>query len=263
MVTKGSCNLNSQSFITDEITNSLGRLSFSDTAGAGTFARQTYVQDGRCHGIIIPHMTFDGMQDGLEEFLLHIETYFHFHPAYFATEADKVLYTAAFLRGKAAKSFNTYVREWLDSKGHSIAAETQQIFSDFGLFKAKLHNLYGTLDKPALADRRIRDLRQTENVSLYAAEFLRWATDLGWNDAALRSQFFFGLTGALKSKLVKGPGHGDLPELIMAARKAEEKMLLSRRRTSNRPLAWNTSRTWIRCFSCHAIGHIARYCPRQ
>lgn len=242
----------------DEIVSGMGRLSVHDTLDSRSSIMSIWPPSGTCYHATIPQSTFDGTQSKLEDFLLQVETQFHFHPSWFVSEADKVLYTAAFLRDKAAKGFNPYVREWFDSNGRPAGTETKQIFGDFGLFKAKLHNLYGVLDKSALADQHIRRLRQTNSVSIYAAEFLRWAAELDWNDAALRSQFLIGLHGDIKSELIKDSRCDDLPGMIMAARMIDERSgLLSQCMTETHA----TSRAWTRCFSCQGFGHIARYCP--
>lgn len=210
--------------------------------------------------MVVPHLTFDGTQGKLEDFLLRIETHFHFHPARFATEADKVLYTAAFLVGTAAKAFEPHVRKWLDSKDRVVPTETGQIFGSFDLFKTKLHSLYGVLDKPAVAEQQIRCLVQTGSVSIYAAEFLQWAAYLDWNDAALRSQFTVGLNELIRSELTKASKYDDLPGLIIAARMIDERVSVAKAHLQRAPVNAN-NRAWTRCYYCRGFGHIARFCP--
>ncbi|CAJ0961395.1 unnamed protein product [Ranitomeya imitator] len=59
--------------------------------------------------------------------------------------------------------------------------------------------VYNDPDRVSLAESTIRHLTQGDRpVEKYCSEFRRWATDTKWNDPALRSQFYQGLSDKIK-----------------------------------------------------------------
>lgn len=233
--------------------------------------------------------TFDGTQGRLEGFLLQVQLYFHFNTAQFTSEADKVLYATSFLRGRAAKGFRPYLKDWLDNQGGSSPkTETRQIFHDYDHFEIKLNDLYGVHNETVFADRHIRRLRQTTSVSIYASEFQGYAADLEWNDAALRSQFYLGLKEAIKQELSREKGATSLGNMIKAAVTVDERLQdlkqdrylysgNSHSKATNRdhygpqPMELDNTekrgrsktRSEVRCYACQQTGHIARNCTSK
>lgn len=233
--------------------------------------------------------TFDGTQGRLEGFLLQVQLYFHFNAAQFTSEADKVLYATSFLRGRAAKGFRPYLKDWLDNQdGTQPRTETRQIFHDYDHFEIKLNDLYGIHNEAVYADRHIRRLRQTTSVAAYASEFHGYSADLEWNDAALRSQFYLGLKEAVKAELSREPGVSKLSDMVKAATAVDERLqdlkqdrylysgnshskATSRDHYGPQPMDLDNTervgrsktRSEVRCYACQKKGHIARSCPSK
>src|SRR5258705_8901891 len=66
-----------------------------------------------------------------------------------------------------------------------------------------LDTAFGDPDKVATAERKLRTLRQANrDFSTYYAEFVRYAADTTWNEAAKRSQLEEGLCHELKNDLI-------------------------------------------------------------
>jgi hypothetical protein len=235
--------------------------------------------------------TFDGTLGRLEAFQLQVQLYFYFNKAQFQKETDKVLYAASFLRGRAEKGFRPYLKDWLENHDEGTPkTETRKIFHDYDEFEIKLNDLYGVSNEESHADRHIRRLRQTTSVATYASEFQGYAADLEWNDAALRSQFYFGLKDAVKAELSRNINVRTLVAMINAAKEIDERLQeLRQDRTfypgfkshqkdkydedpyGPRPMELgNTAqrgrsqkRSGVRCYRCQEIGHIARNCRKD
>lgn len=135
-----------------------------------------------------------------------------------------MLYAASFLRGRAARGFRPYLKDWFDSQGGTPKTETRQIFHDYDHFEIKLNDLYGVHNEAVHADRCIRRLRQTTSVATYASEFQGYSADLEWNDAALQSQFYLGLKDAVKQELYREPKTTTLSQMITSAQKIDERL---------------------------------------
>lgn len=236
--------------------------------------------------------TFDGTQGRLEAFQLQVQLYLHFNQAQFGSEADKVLYASSFLRGRAARGFRPYLKNWLGTQGDgdTPSTETRRIFHDYDKFEEKMNELYGVPNEEIYADRHIRRLRQTTSVVAYASEFQGHMADLEWNDAAFRSQFYLGLKDAVKAELSRNANVTNLATMVKAAKEIDERlqelkqdrfMYLgptkgSSRTTSNDPYGprpmeldytekrgRSDKRSKIRCYRCQKEGHIARNCDQK
>lgn len=170
--------------------------------------------------------TFDGTKEKLENFQLQVQLYLHFNAHQFHSEADKVLYAASFLRGRAARGFRAYLKDWLvcQNSDDEPETETRRIFHSYDKFEEKLNDLYGIPNEEAHADRHIRQLRQTTSVAAYASEFQGYQADLEWNDAAYRSQFYLGLKDSVKAELSRNSSMTTLGAMIKAAKEIDERL---------------------------------------
>lgn len=242
---------------------------------------------------ICPPETFDGNQSRLEGFKLQVQLYFHFNSAQFGSEADKVLYASSYLRGRAARGFRPYLKDWLGNQeeGAEARTETKQIFHDYDHFEIKLEELFGIPNEAVHADRHIRRLRQTTSVSIYASDFHGYSADLEWNDAALRSQFYLGLKDGVKTELYRTGQTATLAQMVKAAIEIDDRLqdlkqdrlmyygparvdskATNRDPYGPRPMELDNmeqgrgrsrKRSEIRCYACQQKGHIARNCKRK
>lgn len=242
---------------------------------------------------VCPPETFDGNQAKLEGFLLQVQLYLYFNRAYFGSEAEKVLYASSFLRGRAAKGFKPYLKDWLDSQGgdQGPKTETRQIFHDYDHFEIKLNELFGIPNEAVYADRHVRRLRQTTSVAIYASDFQGFSADLEWNDAALRSQFYLGLKDQVKAELYRNGQTTTLSQMIKSAIEIDERLqdlkqdrlmyygparvdskATNRDPYGPRPMELDnteqgrgrsTGRSRVRCYACQQEGHIARNCKKK
>lgn len=175
--------------------------------------------------ISIPE-TFNGTPEKIEEFLIQLKLYILFNSAQFIRESDKVLYASSYLRGRAARSFRPYLKEWLSNQdpGDQPNRETKLIFRNYQEFKEKLESLYRISNEEAHADREIRKLRQTTSVTVYASEFQGFIADLGQNDVTFRLQFYLGLKDIIKSELVRERKTTTLTTLISVIKEVDERL---------------------------------------
>ena len=171
-------------------------------------------------------------------------------------------------------------------------AETRRIFHDYSSFEGKLQELYGISNEEAHADRQIRKLRQTTSVAAYMSLFQGYAADLKWNDAALRSQFYLGLKDAVKVELSRVEAT-NMSALAKAAKEIDERLQelrqdkcayygisqgYSKAKSAETygptPMELDTTEKdpeWLggrrrqnsKCYTCGALGHCARRCPRK
>ena len=241
---------------------------------------------------------YSGKAGGLEEFLLQIKLYLIFNKNSFPREADKVLYASSYLRGRAARSFRPYLKDWLDHEDEekSLHSETRRVFYNYANFEEKLETLFGISNEQTHADRQIRRLRQYTSVTAYASEFQGYQADLDWNDAALRSQFYLGLKDVVKAELSREKPT-NLSNMIRQAKDIDERLqelkqdqyyyregagrrskatnddpygpvpmeLDATERGLTRPGTTKGKRMRInkrdiRCYACQQLGHMARDC---
>lgn len=158
-----------------------------------------------------PHVSspshFSGNRAELRNFLSQVRLVIDVQPSRFQSERQKVLYAASFLRDTAYS--------WFEPLLHQSPAPS--LLDDFGEFTAKLSSVFGDPDQTASAERDIRHLRQRSSASAYAAEFQRLAAYISWNDSALASQFYWGLSDAVKDDMAQIDRPGDLATLIATA----------------------------------------------
>lgn len=175
---------------------------------------------------------FSGNRAELHNFLSQVRLVFDLQPSRFKTEKQKVLYAASFLCDTAYS--------WFEPLLHQLPPPS--LLNDFDEFAKKLSAVFGDPDQIATAERDIRNLRQRTSTSVYAAEFQRLAAYLLWNDAALASQFYWGLSDAVKDTMAQMDRPEDLASLIATAiridtRQTERKLEQRNRAPVAQPLA--------------------------
>jgi len=108
---------------------------------------------------------------------------------------------------------------------YRTAKQVPKILNSWPLFKEIFSSTFADVDKSASSANKIRKLYQgRQSVSTYAADFRLLASDLDWNDSALKVQFRYGLSNAVRDMLL----HFDIPdtldELIILAIKCDNRL---------------------------------------
>ena len=170
---------------------------------------------------------FSGNRAELRNFLSQVRLVIDVQQSRFQTERQKVLYAASFLRDSAYSWFQPFLEQ----------SPAPDLLDDFDEFAKKLSAVYGDPDQTATAERDIRTLCQRSSVSAYAVDFQRLAAHLQWNDAALASQFYWGLSDVIKDELAQMDRPRDLSTLMATTIRIDtrqtERRLEQRNRTQS------------------------------
>ena len=150
---------------------------------------------------------FNGTKHLLDPFITQVKLVIQVQPSRFVTERQKVLFTASFLRGSAAK--------WFQPLFNQVPSPT--LLDDFDEFLRALSASFGGLDDAHNAVSLLTHLVQSQSVSNYAAEFKCLSPLTGWNDAALSYQFYQGLKNNVKDELARCARPENLSKLIESA----------------------------------------------
>jgi len=157
---------------------------------------------------------FDGSRHLLRNFIAQIKLVIQAQPSRFATERQKVIFAATFLRGPAFSWLQPYL-ESLDEV---------EMLNNLTLFFKELQNVFGDPDKVATAERQLCKLKQTRSVANYATDFHRLSALTQWNDPALCYQFYEGLKNDVKDELSRTDRPKDLAGLIALAVKVDTRI---------------------------------------
>ena len=150
---------------------------------------------------------FNGTKHLLDPFITQVKLVIQVQPSRFITERQKVLFTASFLHGAAAKWFQPLFNQNPPSP----------LLDNFEEFLISLNTSFGGLDDAHNAVSHLTHLVQSQSVSNYSAEFKRLSPHTGWNDAALSYQFYQGLKSNVKDELARCARPENLSKLIESA----------------------------------------------
>jgi len=124
--------------------------------------------------------SFDGTCSKFSKFMTRLVLVFFSDWTRYTSNAAKIAYTASFLTGSAA--------DWFEPHLNKNSSTTN--FSSYGEFTVTLKNAYDDPDARAIAQRKLRNLKQGDkNCSTYHAEFVTYTTVLNYDDAT-KIQFF-------------------------------------------------------------------------
>lgn len=96
----------------------------------------------------------------------------------------------------------------------NMRPETQAMFQTFKGFIKHLKATFGPIDEARQAERHIQALRQKGAAITYIAEFQHYAMRTGWNNEALKAQYYRGLKDSVKDELVKEDKPSSLEEMM-------------------------------------------------
>jgi len=164
---------------------------------------------------------FDGSRKELLPFLTKCRLKFAGQASQFKSEKSKVLYAGARLTGPAFSWFLPLANNW-DTSDPDATPPSE--LTSFKTFSDALTTLYGDPNLAATADREIRRLRQLTSVAEYSAKFEQHKQYLGWNDIALRDQYYTGLKDEIKDEIVRSPRPETLDELKKLATRLDSRL---------------------------------------
>lgn len=182
--------------------------------------QQTYPREPK---ITLPEK-FNGDRKEFRNFINQIQLVFMLNPGRYPNDAAKVGTVGTLLTGKA--------RSWFTPLIENPSANAN-ILNDFEAFKSLMYQSFGDTDRVAVAENRIRRLRQgTRPAAHYGSDFRQLACDLKWNDSALISQFKDGLNDSVKDMLLHHSIPETLNEMITLAIKCDNRIFEHRQATN-------------------------------
>jgi len=173
---------------------------------------------------------FKGDRLQLTNFLSQCQLKVGAQPARYPDEMTKILFAGSFLRGEAYSWFQPLL-----ASSHLGVQPAE--FESFKTFTDALNTIYGDPNLEITAERELRQLRQTSSVAQYIAEFQRIRQYVHHNEAALISQFYYGLRDNVKDRLANSPRPSTLVELMKSATSHDSRIherILERKADSTR-----------------------------
>ena len=156
---------------------------------------------------------FDEIKGNLNVFLLQCDLYMYIRKEDFVLQ-NRILFICSYLRGSAYKWVQPHLNDYLANEKSDQNKYTKVLFKGLADFKDELRKIYGNVDKKHIAERKLQALRQTHSASVYAAEFRKLASQVQWEDAGLRVQFYSGLKDNIKDDLVRTGRPDELEKII-------------------------------------------------
>lgn len=137
---------------------------------------------------------FDGTnRNECGTFVSHLKLYIAGNIGQFPDDGSKVAFAMSYLRGQAFA--------WAEP--HLI--RDSPILTDWEGFLSALTDNLGDHDRVRTLTRQLQTLVQTGSAAVYSSTFSKISSLLGWNDVALRAQFYAGLKSEVKDALAMLP----------------------------------------------------------
>jgi hypothetical protein len=194
---------------------------------------------------------FSGERGKLRSFLAKLDLYIGFNQKKFNSEMDKGLYTVAYLKDAAFDWVDPKLHEFLDKSPREREADKETIFGDFKKFKEELRKAFGVVDEKRAAERRLHTLKMDKSAAKYSAEFQRIAALTDWDDDALVSQYYWGLSEGIKDEIARRDRPEELQEMIDTSINIDSRQW-ERRMEKTGP--YTAPRTWGRRFTTRTRG---------
>ncbi|KAE8239778.1 hypothetical protein A4X13_0g8071 [Tilletia indica] len=122
-------------------------------------------------------------------FVAHLKLKFAANAPSFASDASKIVYAASWLRGEAFEWFEPFLKS-----GSHLDMEWED-------FERQFLRSQGETDLKKTLTHDLQTLVQTGSAASYSTRFFHLATQLGWNDEALRARYYDGLKENVKDAL--------------------------------------------------------------
>ena len=153
---------------------------------------------------------FYGDRAKLKMFLMQCKLAFLSDSSRFATPESQVIFAAKKLRGAAFSWFEPTLNEKVTG---DLTAETKKTFGDFKEFERQIGQVYGEANEGRASARKLMQLRQKGSATQYYSLFSQYASRLDWDDEALASRYYEGLSDAIKDQMIPEPP-SEYPDLV-------------------------------------------------
>jgi hypothetical protein len=143
--------------------------------------------------VVLPEK-FSGRRENFRAFAIQVDDLFSLHVARYPDDFTKIRTVGSLLTDEAAAWYA------------AVRAKPQlhaEVLASFEVFFEKLRGMFGPVGEEAVAERKIRALRQgRQSAAVYGTKFLECVAHLEWNDAAFISQYRTGLCDDVKDMLL-------------------------------------------------------------
>ena len=186
---------------TGSLSGKLAKLSISNT-NMSTSGRPTTSHDEVKLKDDVRVEFFHGERAKLRAYLMQVKLVHALNPSKYSSESNKVMIAATYLRGDAQSWFEPYFSKQLDGDDDP---ETIRIFKSFDYYEEKLKQVFGNVDEERVAARMLRQLRQKGSAAQYYSRFQQLSARVEWDDTALASAYYEGLSEAVKDQMGPNP----------------------------------------------------------
>lgn len=211
-------------------------------ATANQAATAAAAVDGRRNHIKVKAPeAFDGSRKDLLPFLTQLDLHLTLRAVDFTTEEEKLLFASTLLRGKAFSWIQPQLARYRLNQAAGIPT-TSGPFVSMQAFSNELQLTFGDVDAYATAERELKRLRQTTSATAYSAEFTRITARLDFNDAAMASEYYYGLKDDVKDAITLQGRPKALRDLIKLSIELDNRQFDRQQDKRSQPLRLNTSR---------------------
>ena len=145
---------------------------------------------------------FYGDKAKLKIFLMQCKLAFLADSSRFETSESQVIFAAKKLRGAAFSWFEPVLTERVEG---NLSSDNKRTFMDFKEFERQINLVYGEANEGRAAARKLMQLRQKGSATQYYSLFSQLASRLDWDDEALASRYYEGLSDAIKDQMIPEP----------------------------------------------------------
>ena len=159
---------------------------------------------------------FNGDKKTARQFVAQCTLYFEVMGAQFPTPRSKIVFLVSLLEGQAAK--------W----ALPLLERSDLVMTDLTQFHTAFFSMFGEQNPRRKAEDTLRSLRQQGSVADYVTAFRMHCAESEWNDVALTSQFYWGLSEAVKDQLLRLDEPSTLEDLIKLTLRIDDRLALRR-----------------------------------
>ncbi|QRV84686.1 Retrotransposon gag protein [Ceratobasidium sp. AG-Ba] len=112
------------------------------------------------------------------------------------TDEQKIAFITSYLEGTASEWVNAFEEQrYINNVAVPWLSDLAQFWTEFG-------RRYGDVNRSENHRALLRKLKQNKTVQEYVTQFNLYASGLGYNDAALRDQFYDGLSDEIRNSMI-------------------------------------------------------------